>query len=423
MTLFRRVVVTGSFLLALTYGAGAEPASTCDPKTYGAKADGHTKDTHALQEAIDACAAKGGGTVTLTSGTYLSAPIVLKSHITLRLERGATLLGSPDQSDYSETDVFRQRDRQSLITANNATGITISGEGTVDGNGEPWWEIIRAQKAAHKTERLERPRLVVFDHCSNILLEGVTFQNSPSWQVVPYYSKDIIIRNIKVLAPANSPNTDGIDPFSSSRISIDHVLVDVGDDNVAIKSGQPGSPGPDDPSTDITIADCTFLHGHGLSIGSEIAGGVQNIHAARIHFKDTDNGVRVKSNRDRGGDIGNFEFHDLTMENVKVPLLISEYYPKIPQNDVAQPVTRLTPRFHDITVINLQAAGGKTAGFIVGLPESPIRTIRLNNVHISAENGFTISNATVLANEFVVEALKGMPFHLLENARINQLRK
>ena len=421
LLLLTRISSLGGFLLAAA--AVSHAASVCDPKTFGAKADGVTKDTHAVQAAIDSCAAKGGGTVELSSGTYLTAPIELKSHITLKVDEGAKLLGSRDQNDYPEVDMLRERDRQALISAKGASDLTITGGGVLDGNGEPWWELIRAAKAAHNTAKIERPRLVVFDHCSNIALEGVTFQNSPSWQLVPYYSKNITIRNVKVLAPANSPNTDGIDPFSSSHVVIDHVLVDVGDDNVAIKSGQPGSPGPDDPSRDITITDSTFLHGHGLSIGSEISGGVQNVRAARIQFKNTDNGVRVKSNRDRGGDIGNFEFRDLTMEDVKTAVLISEYYPKIPENDVAQPVTRLTPHFHDITLINVQAKGGKTAGYIVGLPESPIQTIRMDNVHISAENGFTISNATVLAYDFVVEALKGMPFHMLENAKINQQKK
>ena len=149
-----------------------------------------------------------------------------------------------------------------------------------------------------------RPRLVVFDHCKHVLVEGITIQNSPDWQLVPYYSDDVTIRNVKVLAPAHSSNTDGIDPFSSSNVRIDHVLVDVGDDNIAIKSGMPDSPGPDDPSRNITITDCTFLHGHGMSLGSELAGGAMNIRAERIHFEGTDNGIHVKVNRNRGNDIG-----------------------------------------------------------------------------------------------------------------------
>ena len=172
-----------------------------------------------------------------------------------------------------------------------------------------------------------RPRLVVFDHCKNVRIEGVTIQNSPMWQIVPYYSDDVIIRNVRVLAPQHSPNTDAVDPFSSSNIRIDHLYADTGDDDIAIKSGAINSPGGDEPSRDITITDCTFLHGHGLSIGSEIAGGAHNITAERIHFEGTDNGIRVKANRDRGNDVSNLVFRDIDMKDVKNPLVISEYYP------------------------------------------------------------------------------------------------
>src|ERR1019366_3875643 len=113
-------------------------------------------------------------------------------------------------------------------------------------------------------------------------------------------------------------NTDAIDPFSSSNIVIDHVYADTGDDNIAIKSGEINSPGPDSPSKNITITDCNCDHGHGISIGSEIAGGAQKIHAERIHFKGTDNGIRIKSARDRGNDVSNISYKDITMENVKI---------------------------------------------------------------------------------------------------------
>ena len=148
----------------------------------------------------------------------------------------------------------------------------------------------------------------MFDHCKHVRIEDVTIQNSPMWQVVPYYSDDVVIRNVRILADPHSPNTDAIDPFSSTHIVIDHVYADVGDDDIAIKSGMIGSPGPDSPSADITITDCEFHHGHGLSIGSEIAGGAQRIHAERIHFVGTDNGVRIKANRDRGSDVSTISF-------------------------------------------------------------------------------------------------------------------
>ena len=287
---------------AFASGFGFHPAKVCEARAYGAKADGATKDTKAIQAAIDDCfKAKHGGTVLLSGGTFLSGPIVLKNNITLDVAAGATLLGSPDHDDYPPLEVFRAPGRQSLISADHARNIAIIGGGVIDGNGESWWVEARSTPGAGIVGKVVfRPRLIVFNYCRHIRIEGVTVQNSPSWQIVPYYSDHIAIRNIKVLAPARSPNTDAIDPFSSSNIVIEHVYSDTGDDNIAIKSGEINSPGPDSPSRNIKIADCDFEHGHGLSIGSEIAGGARNIHARRIRFKGTDQGIRIKPARDRG---------------------------------------------------------------------------------------------------------------------------
>jgi polygalacturonase len=289
------LAITAVFTVISANALDSSPG--CNPRAYGARGDGVSKDTAAIQAAIDACARQGGGTVRLTAGIYLSAPIVLKSNITLLLDKGATLLGSADHGDYPPKTEFREPGLQSLVSATNATNVAITGEGVIDGNGESWWQMARSIKnAGVMGSDHPRPRLVVFDHCKHLRVEGVTIQNSPMWQLVPYYSDDVTIRNIKVLAPARSPNTDAIDPFSSSNVRIDHVFADVGDDDIAIKSGAIGSAGPDEPSRDITIVDCTFLHGHGLSIGSEIAGGARNIRAERIRFEGTDNGIRVKAN-------------------------------------------------------------------------------------------------------------------------------
>jgi polygalacturonase len=399
--------------LALTlFAAGRlHAANPCDPHAYDAKGDGVTKDTRAIQSAIDACAAHGGGIVRLTAGTYLSAPIVLKSNITLRLERGATLLGSPDHADYPAKTEFRLPAVQSLISATNAENVSIEGEGVIDGNGESWWQMARTVHDAGVMGNHPRPRLIVFDHCKHVRVEGVTIQNSPFWQLVPYYSDDVTIKNIRVLAPPHSPNTDAVDPFSSSNVRIDHLYADVGDDDIAIKSGAINSPGGDEPSRDITITDCTFLHGHGLSIGSEIAGGAHNITAERIRFEGTDNGIRVKANRDRGNDVSDLVFRDIDMKNVANPLVISEYYPHIlpPPGTVvaAEPVTRLTPHFHDITIENLTATGGKMAGAIVGLPEAPVERVVLKNVKLSGQTGLTIGYANVTGTGVEVHADQG----------------
>ena len=411
------------FVLAAFAAPNALAAGrVCDPAKFGAKADGTTKDTKAIQGAIDACAAQGGGTVTLNKGTYLSAPIILKDHITLAVETGSVLLGSPDHGDYPVMSVFRNPGSQSLVTAANAHDLTITGGGVIDGNGESWWKEARGQHDHGVMGKVVfRPRLLVFDHCQHILIENVTVQNSPSWQIVPYYSDDITIRNIKVLAPDKSPNTDAIDPFSSSNILIDHVYADVGDDNIAIKSGAIDSPGPDAPSTNITIVNCTFDHGHGLSIGSELAGGAQHIHADNIHFKGTDNGIRVKANRDRGADVSDLTFKHIDMQDVKVAILISEYYPKVLPPEGGNPpqkITRLTPFFSNILVEDVTAVGSEMAGVIVGLPESPVKGVVLNNINISATTGMTISDAEVTGEKVTVKAKSGKDIDILPTAKV-----
>lgn len=401
---------SGMLLTALLAAAPTAAATVCDPHSYGARVDGTVKDTAAIQKAIDACEQRGGGIVRLSAGTWLSAPIVLKSDITLEIEKGATLLGSADHGDYPAKTEFRAPGLQSLVSATDAANVSITGEGTIDGAGESWWQEARTfgDHGVMGSDHT-RPRLVVFDHCKHVLVEGVTIQNSPMWQLVPYYSDDVTIRNIKVLAPQHSPNTDAIDPFSSSNVRIEHVFADVGDDDVAIKSGKANSEGPDDPSRDITITDCTFLHGHGLSVGSEIAGGARNIHAERIHFDGTDNGIRIKANRDRGNDVGGLSFRDIDMKNVKNAVIVSEYYPKVlpPDPDPAQPVTRLTPHFHDITLENVTATDIVSAGAIAGLPEAPVRNVILKNVRIEAQHGLAISNADVTGDKVTVQASDG----------------
>ena len=390
-------------------------AKTCDVREYGAKGDGTTKDTAAIQKAIDTCAAAvegkkaSTGIVMLSGGTFLTGPISLKSGITLNVATGATLLGSPDRADYPKVTFARHETVQPLVGSVNAENIVITGGGTIDGQGHIWWEYVKGVKDSGVlgTDH-PRPMGVVFDHSKHIRMEDITVQNAGFWQIVPYYADDLVFRNIKILAP-HSPNTDAIDPFSSSHIVIDHVFSSVGDDNIAIKSGAIDSPGPDAPSEYITITDCTFENGHGLSIGSEVAGGANHIHAERIHFKGTDQGIRIKANRDRGHDVSDISFKDIDMVDVRTAILISEYYPKVyPEGNVeAAPVTRLTPHFHDISIENVHATGGDVAGVIVGLPESPVVGLTLKNVDISAKTGMKVAYANTVFDNVKVTAAEG----------------
>ncbi|HEX4155477.1 MAG TPA: glycoside hydrolase family 28 protein [Acidobacteriaceae bacterium] len=403
----------------------AAPAKVCDVRAFGAKGDGVTKDTIAIQRAIDACAkAKGGGAggiVRLSEGTFLSGPIVLKSNITLDVETGATLKASADHADFPRMTEFRAPGYQPFVGAVNAENVTIDGGGVIDGSGQSWWEEARHEKDAGVLgSENTRPRGVVFDHCRHVRMENVTVENSAYWQIVPYYTDGVVIRNVKILADPHSPNTDAIDPFSSSNVLIEHVTSDVGDDNIAIKSGMINSPGPDAPSKNILIRDCTFLHGHGLSIGSEIAGGAQNIVAERITFDGTNNGVRIKANRDRGADVSGIVFRDLTMKDVKTAILISEYYPKVfPEGEVAAaPVGRLTPQFHDIVIENVKATGVKTAGVIVGLPEAPVRAIALKHVDIQAETGMRIAYAKVTLEHVTITPSEGEAMTVAASATV-----
>ena len=416
----KRLCLTLFALLAASPAVAA--TRSCDPAKFGARADGKTKDTKAIQAAIDDCAAKGGGTVTLAKGTYVSAPIMLKSNITLDVAAGATLLGSPDHDDYPQTTVFQAPGRQALITAVNAHDVAITGKGTIDGNGASWWFDAKGNRVSGVMgEIVFRPRLIVFDHSRHIRMTDVTVQNSPSWQIIPYYSDDVTIRNIKVLAPADSPNTDAIDPFSSSNMVIDHVTADVGDDNVAIKSGKINSPGPDSPSRNITITDCVFLHGHGLSVGSELAGGAQNIRAERIQFKGTDQGIRIKSNRDRGHDVSGLFFKDIDMEDVGTGILISEYYPNVEPPADNRPVAtgRLTPFFHDFHFENISVKSSKVAAVVFGLPEAPVKRLVMKNVRLNGAKGLTVANALdVVLQGVTVNAAQGKNIDILPSAKV-----
>jgi polygalacturonase len=279
----------------------------------------------------------------------------------------------------------------------------------VDGNGRGWWEQQQANRHAGVKE-LPRPMLFDLTHSSKILIDGITIQNSPQYNIMAVLCDGLTVRNVKILNPGRSaPNTDGIDPISTSHVLIEHALIDTGDDDVAIKSGLVERGDPDVPSAHITIRDCEFRSGHGLSIGSETAGGVHDVKVERVTFQGTRQGIRIKSARGRGNDIGDFKFRDITMTDVEIPIQITAYYTGGMAGDTAHPMTEHTPRFHDIAIENLTATGAKRIAEIYGLPESPIKHLVLRHVHLSGEEGIDLQYAQVNATDLNVKAATGAP--------------
>jgi polygalacturonase len=386
-----------------------------DVRQFGAKGDGKTLDTEAIQKALDACGKAGGGTVQLTTGVYLSKPIFLKTNTTLQIDEGATLKATDEPADFINP---RKTDLNGFVNASKQTNVAITGKGTINGSGQRWWPAALEAKAAKKPETQKRPRMVIFTGCKDVRVEGVTLTNSPSFHLVPKDCENVDIAGVKFLDPNNPPNTDAMDPSTSRHVRITRCIVDVGDDHVAIKSGRANPEYPNAACEDITVTDCTFLQGHGMSIGSEITGGVKNLKVERLTFENSDNGIRIKTDRTKGGMVENASYTDITMKNVIVPISIAGYYPKLPDEDKAQPVTPTTPVYRNILIKNMTATSPESAGFIVGVPESPITDVVLENVTITAPKGLIIRNAKVTLKNVKIIVQEGEPFILQENAAV-----
>lgn len=430
--IIRNILVIG-FIFCLF--VGCTDAKVFDVKECGARGNGKALDTEAIQKALDECGKAGGGIVRFTAGTYLSKPIYLHSKTTLQLEKGAMLKATDDPRDFLKPGVSWQEGWNGnfihFIQGEDLTDVTITGKGIIDGSGERWW--IPAEAARRKTPgyTLPRPNLIVLEDCKNVRLENITLQNSPKFHFVPKRCEDVVVSNVTIISPAHAPNSDAIDPNCSKNVLITKCYIDVGDDNVAIKSGQKVE-GREFACEDITITDCVFLNGHGVSIGSETNGGVRNVTLQNCTFENTENGLRIKSNRTRGGLVENIEYSNITMKNVIPAITLTCQYGgtsagdpvqlSAPESDIKQPVTETTPIYRNIRISNLTATCQNSAGIIEGLPESLITNITLENVHISAETGLTISNATdVKLQNVKIETKQGKPL-ILENATVKELK-
>ena len=370
-----------ALLLSLGLPLGA---ATFNVRDFGATGDGKTLDTAALQKAVDAAAAAGGGTVLVPAGKFLTGPFTLASGLNLELAKDAVILISDDRTKYP---VVKAR-YLDAITAHDAHDLKITGAGTIDGQGQSWWAAFRADpKMTH------RPYLIKFTNCQRVEVAGVTLQNSPMFHLVPQNCTDVTIHDITIHSPADGPNTDGIDP-SGWNFSIARCHIDTGDDNIAIKPAKDRTPG----NKNFLITDCQFVHGHGMSVGSGTAGGLDGLTVSNCTFAQTDAGIRIKTLRGNGGLLQNAVYENLTMDAVKRPIYIIDWYPernapKDPATEKPEALTPTTPLNQHIVIRNVTATNCPTAGIIRGLPEAPITDVLLTNVHISAQSGLLLYHA------------------------------
>ena len=421
-----------SLLIIFTTASVNAADNVFDVREYGASGDGKTLDTAAIQKALDDCGKKGG-TVRLPAGIYLSGPITLRTKTTLQLDEGATLQATGDQSAFLKTGTNwlaagSSSDFVPFIGGKGLTDVAIAGKGTIDGAGKNWWGPAEEARQKKPGFTLPRPRLIVLNDCKNVKVTGVTLQNSPTFHFVPTDCDDVVVEGVTVKAPPGSANTDAIDPSRCRRVLITKCDIDVGDDNIAIKSGKKVA-GREFACEDITITDCIFRHGHGCSIGSETVGGVRNVTVKNCRFEGTENGIRIKSYRGKGGVIENIRYSDITMKDVDPAITLTCVYGGTSAGDAAQAAplgggaTVDMPVFRDVHIRNVKATAQRGAGLILGLPDSMISNVILEDVEITSSTGMTIKNAKgVQLKNVKVTVQSGQPY-LIENAEVEGLPK
>jgi polygalacturonase len=378
----------------------AGQSSIYNVREYGATGDGQTLDSFAMQKTIDSCAEQGGGTVYLPAGQYLTGSLSLRSNITFHLDAGAVILGSENPEDYpvihSRWEGMHQDTHAPLIGGHHLHNISVIGRGTIDGRGAVWWKA-----KIEKTLAYPRPRLISFSDCTNVLVEGITAINSPSWTINPIHCQNVNVRGVTILNPADSPNTDGINPDSCRLVRISDCYISVGDDCITIKSGtEHERPDRSAPCRDIAITNCTLEHGHGgVVIGSEMSGGVKNVVISNCVFIGTDRGIRIKSRRGRGGIIEDIRVSNLIMDGVLCPFTMNLYYFIGEQGNLnisdknPRSINDGTPRLRRIHFSHITAREVKhAAGFLYGLAEMPLEDISLSDISISisdeADSGY-----------------------------------
>lgn len=416
-------------------------------RDFGAKGDGQSDDTDAIQLAITACPPKGR--VTVPAGTYFTRAIVLKSDLTFELQEGAILSFDTCEEHYpilpgevsdahgevSQISALQVSSwegnpspcRQSLLSAFHAENITIVGRGVIDGNAQKstWWNDV-------KTRKIGRPKLVFLNHCKNVTFHGILGRNSPCWNFHPFFCQGIWFYDIAVEAPKDSPNTDGTDPESCDDVKYIGVRFSVGDDAIAIKSGKMYMGMKyKTPATNHLVRNCLMEYAHGaMVLGSEMSGGIKDLTVSQCLFSHTDRGMRIKTRRGRGkyAVIDGVEFSNILMDNVMCPFVINMYYfcdpdghEEIVWSKEPHPVDDTTPYLGSFLFRDIQCTDCEwAAGWFYGLTEQPIGSVTLENVNFTIKPDAQPGRAAMM--DYVPEVRKlGLYFNCVDKVHLKNV--
>ncbi|MEM0026454.1 MAG: glycoside hydrolase family 28 protein [Ignisphaera sp.] len=436
---------------------------------YGANPRGGEDSSKAFNMALEEASEKRA-LVYIPPGKYvLSSPIVLRSNTVILVEKDALIEFVANYSSYPVIETRREGVHQCqvspLILGKDVKNVAIVGEGVVDGQGQRWWYLKKSRvpedvwkkiiesgegyideqtktwwptKNAFEGSRVYkeltskglkptkdiceqfreffRPQFLQLRNAENVYIYGVTFRNSPMWNIHILYSKHITIENVTILAPDYSPNTDGIAVDSSSDVYIRGCLIDVGDDCVVLKSGKNEEGRKIGiPTTNVFVNNCIMKRGHGgFVIGSEMSGSVRNVSIENSFFEGTERGIRIKTARGRGGIVENVIARNITMKDIIYEaIVIDMFYESVPP----EPVSERTPIIRNIHIQNITCYGAGQAMRLAGLPEMPISDVIIENARLNAAKGAYISNAMNLKLAKVrVISSEGQPM-ILENVR------
>ena len=425
---------------------------TCIANDHGAKSDGETNSTLAIQKAIDACARSGGGVVSFQEGRYVTGALFLKSNVHLRIDAGVTLLGSQDDKDYPTLPTrvagIEMAWPAALINVNDQKNVRISGGGTIDGRGEKWWDRYwKLRRDDYEPRGLrwasdydaQRVRLMVVWRSSDVSIENVSLKRAGFWTVQIVYSDHVTTNGVRISDNAG-PSTDGIDIDSSSHVLVENSDIDNNDDDICLKSGR-DTDGlrVNRPTEFIVIRNNLTRRGGGiLSFGSETSGGIRNVVAYDNRGIGTKEGIRFKSAKTRGGYVENVLIRGLEMEDVPLPFTFtldwnpSYSYATIPKDIKDVPAhwkilaTPVTPpergfcEFRNITIENVKVKGARRIFTAAGLPQKPLRDIKWINIVAEGADAGTIENGLNWSmTDVALTTTSGAPVAIRDSVKID----